>query len=240
MVHERLNDLTATAQRAAASAPRREQLFLYNLIERFAEIGRLYDSYEAAARTAQAALAENGSLDRNSEAARSLLIEEKKLEREIQVLTLMLDMRVADRVRLAEQREQKSTLVIIALSIFAILLGLTATLLAVRLLRPIHALTMAVQKIESDPGADIRFPMDTDGEIGLLAHALDDMERARKERDRELAEKQEALVRAERLAAIGRISAQITHEIRNPLTSIGLNTEMLEEELSGSESLEEA
>ena len=240
MVHDRLNDLTATAKRAAASAPRREQLFLYNLIDRFAEIGRLYDSYEAAARAAQAALAESGSLDRNSEAARSLLMEEKKLEREIQVLTLMLDMRVSDRVRLAEQREQKSTLVIIALSIFAILLGLVTTALSVRLLRPIQSLTMAVQKIEGDPDADIRFPVDVDGEIGLLAHALDDMECARKERNRELAEKQEALVRAERLAAIGRISAQITHEIRNPLTSIGLNAEMLEEELSAGGDMEEA
>ena len=40
------------------------------------------------------------------------------------------------------------------------------------------------------------------------------------------------LLRAERLAAVGRISAQITHEIRNPLNAIGLNAELLAEELS--------
>ncbi len=39
------------------------------------------------------------------------------------------------------------------------------------------------------------------------------------------------LRRAERLAAVGRISAQITHEIRNPLNAIGLNAELLAEEL---------
>src|SRR5439155_7088012 len=39
----------------------------------------------------------------------------------------------------------------------------------------------------------------------------------------------EALVRSERLAAIGRIAAQITHEIRNPLSSISLNAEELGE-----------
>jgi signal transduction histidine kinase len=38
----------------------------------------------------------------------------------------------------------------------------------------------------------------------------------------------EALIRSERLAAIGRMSAHVTHEIRNPLSSIGLNAEMLE------------
>jgi signal transduction histidine kinase len=43
---------------------------------------------------------------------------------------------------------------------------------------------------------------------------------------------QTALRRAERLAAVGRISAQITHEIRNPLNAIGLNAELLAEEIA--------
>jgi len=42
-------------------------------------------------------------------------------------------------------------------------------------------------------------------------------------------------VRSERLAAIGRIAAQITHEIRNPLSSISLNAEELGERLRGSQ-----
>lgn len=41
------------------------------------------------------------------------------------------------------------------------------------------------------------------------------------------------LLRSERLAAIGRMSSQITHEVRNPLNSMSLNVEMLEEELAG-------
>jgi signal transduction histidine kinase len=40
------------------------------------------------------------------------------------------------------------------------------------------------------------------------------------------------LVQAERLAAIGKMAAHVTHEIRNPLSSMGLNIEMLEEELA--------
>ncbi|MCC7383713.1 MAG: PAS domain-containing protein [Deltaproteobacteria bacterium] len=44
----------------------------------------------------------------------------------------------------------------------------------------------------------------------------------------EAARTKEALIRSERLAAIGRMSAHVTHEVRNPLASIGLNAELLE------------
>jgi len=53
------------------------------------------------------------------------------------------------------------------------------------------------------------------------------MGRAVEQREREL-------VRSERLAAVGKMAAMITHEVRNPLSSIGLNTELLEEELEQS------
>lgn len=43
------------------------------------------------------------------------------------------------------------------------------------------------------------------------------------------------LIQTERLAAIGRMAAHVTHEVRNPLSSIGLNVEMLEEELTGAD-----
>lgn len=48
------------------------------------------------------------------------------------------------------------------------------------------------------------------------------------------------LIQTERLAAVGRMAAHVTHEVRNPLSSIGLNVELLEEELvdSGSEARE--
>lgn len=43
------------------------------------------------------------------------------------------------------------------------------------------------------------------------------------------------LIHTERLAAIGRMAAHVTHEVRNPLSSIGLNVEMLEDELGDSD-----
>ena len=51
-------------------------------------------------------------------------------------------------------------------------------------------------------------------------------------RDRALLEREKELVRTERLATVGKMAAMITHEVRNPLSSIGLNTEILEEEFN--------
>ena len=63
-------------------------------------------------------------------------------------------------------------------------------------------------------------------EIGALAEAFNRMMQA-------LADRGERLVRSERLATAGKMAAQVTHEIRNPLSSLGLNAELLEEELAG-------
>ncbi|HET6415507.1 MAG TPA: ATP-binding protein [Polyangiales bacterium] len=41
------------------------------------------------------------------------------------------------------------------------------------------------------------------------------------------------LIQTERLAAIGRMAAHVTHEVRNPLSSIGLNVDMLGDEIHG-------
>lgn len=43
------------------------------------------------------------------------------------------------------------------------------------------------------------------------------------------------LLQAERLAAIGRMAAHVTHEVRNPLSSMALNAEMLLDELGADE-----
>ena len=58
--------------------------------------------------------------------------------------------------------------------------------------------------------------------IGYMGIEID--MRAKKELERRALE-------AERLAAVGRMSSQVAHEIRNPLSSISLNVELLKEEL---------
>ena len=61
-------------------------------------------------------------------------------------------------------------------------------------------------------------------EIGDLAREFDAMADAVEEREQQL-------IRSERLATVGKVAAQITHEIRNPLASIGLNAELIDDEL---------
>ena len=46
------------------------------------------------------------------------------------------------------------------------------------------------------------------------------------------AQTQQQLVQSERLALVGKMLAQITHEVRNPLNAMSLNAELLSEELS--------
>ena len=62
-------------------------------------------------------------------------------------------------------------------------------------------------------------------EIGDLARELDAMAAA-------LEEREQRLIRSERLATVGRMAAQITHEVRNPLASIGLYAELLGDEFA--------
>ncbi|MBI4821326.1 MAG: PAS domain-containing protein [Deltaproteobacteria bacterium] len=62
---------------------------------------------------------------------------------------------------------------------------------------------------------------DANGAVLGLVVALEDVTEAVRTK--------EALIRSERLAAIGRMSAHVTHEIRNPLSSIGLNAELLDD-----------
>jgi signal transduction histidine kinase len=61
--------------------------------------------------------------------------------------------------------------------------------------------------------------MDESGAARGLLFVADDVTEAVHTKDQLLA--------AERLAAVGRISAQVAHEIRNPLSAIGLNAELL-------------
>jgi two-component system, NtrC family, sensor kinase len=125
-------------------------------------------------------------------------------------------------------RNRRTHVAIIALSLVAISVGLLATAISARSLRPVGTLIEAVTRIgRGDYRAQLK--VRGDDEIAQLARAFDGMARSLQEREALLKEQQEALLRAEQLAAVGRVSAQIAHEVRNPLSSIGLNMELLEE-----------
>jgi signal transduction histidine kinase len=123
----------------------------------------------------------------------------------------------------AQAREQRSIQFLIGLSALTLIVGLITTFYARRVLRPLTHVTHRARAVATGDLTP-REIVATDDEIGELAKTFEDMvaaiRRARQE-----------LVQAERLATIGKMAAHITHEVRNPLSSISLNLELLEEEL---------
>jgi signal transduction histidine kinase len=96
---------------------------------------------------------------------------------------------------------------------------------ASRLTRPLGALARRADAIAAgtaEPGAPIEGP----GEIGVLGQRIDEMARRIAER----AELQSALARGDRLASVGVMSAQVAHEINNPLTTVLGYAKLLQED----------
>ncbi|TMQ14651.1 MAG: HAMP domain-containing protein [Deltaproteobacteria bacterium] len=116
----------------------------------------------------------------------------------------------------------------IYLGIGAVLFGLVVSAWLVITLRPLRRLREGARRIAAgDYGK--RIPETGPTEIAHLAREFNSMGRAVQEREEEK-------LRAARLAMVGKMAAQIAHEVRNPLSSIGLNTELLEDELGDSAS----
>lgn len=149
--------------------------------------------------------------------------EERKLWDLINKLSDQLERSVVRTTSFLEQNEHTLRLRTIYLGITAVVLGLLVTVWVVITLRPLRRLRDGARRIAAGDYAS-RISERGPAEVRELAREFNSMGRAVEEREREL-------VRSERLAAVGKMAAVITHEVRNPLSSIGLNTELLEDEL---------
>lgn len=212
-------------------APADEMSFIDDVQRRLTELKTKYGEYRVVADAAYLILeqptpdAAAGSLalDRLQDA-------ETALGATIKLLHSSLEARTRQRVALTQERERRTGVAIIGLSVLAIAVGLLATGFAARSLRPVRTLIDGVSRI-SRGDYSAKLGIAGEDEIAVLAREFDAMARSLAEREAQLAQKQEALLRAERLAAAGRVSAQVAHEVRNPLSSIGLNVEMLGDQL---------
>src|SRR2546421_6558177 len=160
---------------------------------------------------------------------------ERRVDHEIKTLLNVIQEQMNIGVEEAERKERDTRIAVIGLSLLALAVGLLLTWLSNRALRPIAGLTEAAQRLGRGAPDVVAVPEGGGDELALLAHEFNAMAQRLAARERELRAQGEALVRSERLAAIGRIAAQITHEIRNPLSSISLNAEELAEGLRGSQ-----
>jgi signal transduction histidine kinase len=123
----------------------------------------------------------------------------------------------------AEREGMRATLGLAVLTLAALLIGAAIVISTNRLLAPLRRLQEAVARV-SRGELRTRIEVQRQDEIGALAADFNQMTNA-------LAERDQMLIRSERLATAGKMAAQVTHEIRNPLSSLALNAELLEEEL---------
>jgi signal transduction histidine kinase len=158
----------------------------------------------------------------------------RRVDHEIRTLVNVIQEQMNSGVEEAEKEERETRLAVIGLSLLALGIGLLLSWLSNRALHPIAGLTQAAQRLGRGAPDVVAVPERGGDELAALAHEFNAMAQRLAARERELRAQGEALVRSERLAAIGRIAAQITHEIRNPLSSISLNAEELGERLRGS------
>jgi len=89
---------------------------------------------------------------------------------------------------------------------------LGVTLLAYYLLRPVRTLVAATNRI-AQGDLNHTIPVQTRDELGDLTRSFNHMVRS-------LSRIQQELVRSEKLVSLGRLSAGVAHEIRNPLNAI--------------------
>lgn len=181
---------------------------------------------EAQASRAPAELPEERELVARLKAA------ERRVNNDIKLLLDVIQGQMSRGVSEAERQEQTTRIALVALSLVALGVGLVITLFSQRALAPIRGLTEVAQRLgRGSPDTVAAVPERGGDELSLLAREFNAMAQRLAARERELKAQSEALLRSERLAAIGRIAAQITHEIRNPLSAIGLNAEELGERL---------
>ncbi len=227
----RLQSGRETATRVLEFAPEAERPFVTDVAKKFDELRLRFDEYEVAADQAFVLLeSPTPDWDQARAALDRLQQMENSLSATIRLLHGSLEARIRERVRLTQERERRTGVAIILLPVVAIGVGLLATGLAARSLRPVRTLIEGVSRIRRGD-YEAKIGVEGEDEIAVLAREFDAMARALKERESQLHQKQQELLRAERLAAVGRVSAQVAHEIRNPLSSIGLNVEMLQDQL---------
>ena len=170
---------------------------------------------------------------RYSEAAR-LVVELRRLIRSVHTALgrseRVLEQALNERFAAAARSEARLSLVVVASVGVALGVSIIALLVMLATLRPVSQLAEIVRRFARGE-REVRASTDGAAEIHELAVEWNRMADALAEREALLAGQRDELSRADRLATLGQLAARMAHEIRNPLSSIGLNAEMLEEDL---------
>jgi signal transduction histidine kinase len=110
-----------------------------------------------------------------------------------------------------------------------ILFALVGHRLSHSITRPIRKLATMASKIAAGDRS-VKTPVHENNEIGELAEALNSM-------TARLANYEQSVAEKSRYTALGQMAARVAHEIRNPLTAIKMQAQLLHESLSPQQSL---
>ncbi len=175
----------------------------------------LFEQLFSTARTSAATLHRIGA---------NLLRGERKLDQLTATLRRRLRGQMEGTVKEIVGHQRTAVTAGLGLVVLALTLSLVVTVRARRLLSPLKTLVKSAKRSGAGDYAG-RAPVESRDELGALAEEFNSMAAAVQERETRL-------IRSERMAAAGQLASHITHEVRNPLNSISLNTEILEEELA--------
>jgi two-component system NtrC family sensor kinase len=151
----------------------------------------------------------------------------------LEQMSSRLTSKVVEVVSAGQRYEARAAWMTVLLALSAAATSVLVLLLVQATLRPLRLLGDSAKEVaRGNYGAGRAFrdrlAASTD-EVGALAREWNAMAAA-------LQEREQRLRRSEQLAAVGKMAAQITHEVRNPLTAIGLNAELLADEFAGPDS----
>ena len=150
----------------------------------------------------------------------------------LQSLTKKIEEETDKITEAARTEGQQNLFTSVGLSLLLVFLGLFCMGLAYQVLNPLPQLIQSLKKLTGgDFDQNIKVRTSDNDEIGQLAREFNRMLSALKERDQKIKTQQQELLQSEKLAAIGQLSAEVVHEIRNPLNSINLNIDWLGTEI---------
>lgn len=220
--------------------PPEDRAVLTRVLAHLDRVENLFRDFQVQADEISSHLAD-GQPEAARETGQALRRDASRLHEEVESLGRLVGDRQQQVAAATSTAQVRSDTVAAALTAVAFVFAVLAVGAVVVALRPIARLTTEVQRVAAgESGA--RVEVRGTGEIAVLAEEFNTMVRALEARDRSLRERaaeearaKEALARSERLALVGQMLAQITHEVRNPLNALSLNTELLADELAALE-----
>jgi signal transduction histidine kinase len=202
------------------SLPPADAAFLAQIEQALEALDKLYVTADGLA--AQAGPATGRQSERQTDEQATQLLSD---------MSSRLTNKVVEVVSAGQRYEARAVWMTVLLFLAAAVTGTIVLLLVQATLRPLRRLADSAKEVARGNYRvwRDRVPASTRDEVGDLAREFNAMAAALEERELRLR-------RSEQLAAVGKMAAQITHEVRNPLTAIGLNAELLADEFAGKDS----